>query len=226
MPIAAYGYVGAYAASNVTTMNVGMPTGLADGQRLIIMAAGNGTTTLSTTSTGWTKINQSVGGSGTLASTLAVFAGVAGVAANPFVLRSSVGAQMTAYTLSINGADNSVTPLLGFSTATSGQINPPALALSPAGEYLVLAVGTSTYGEYRPTGAPSGYSGPYSGQSATGISGTNVAFGFAVVTGSTVDPGAFSGMTSTSWVGATVAVKAAPVATRRRGSFAHLVGAA
>lgn len=236
MPASPSAYAQSSATSDVTSLSCQLPPNPVAGQLAVIICSADGaTTTLSTNSTGWTKLGQLGGGSGTLATRLAVFYGVIGQAASPFVLLSSAAENLAVYSLLYNGADTSVAPLLSaVGTATSGQPDPPLLSGldTAAPDYSILVFGATAYGAtaYVPTTAPSGYAARIAQNGTTTLAGTSLFFsyrnGFSGV--SSENPGAFSGASSTTtWVTATMAVRGAPAApARKRGSFHHLVGAA
>lgn len=193
--------------SQTTTFNTAQPITLPShsaGNLLLVFIAMQAAQTTSTSQSGWTKIGEV-----TNDCTMAVWAGISGVAQTPLTINTSASSATghTSYTVSNWSGQISD---IGFASATgtSTNMNPPNLTPSQGGqEYLWLAAGAGGNGSSSgPTAAPTGFSNLQTRNTGSTLS-THTGMGSAeqMLSASSLDPDAFTS-TSAGWVSFTLSV--------------------
>lgn len=229
---------------STTSHSITGPTSPTAGNLLIAFVGFNTVITPSTSSTGWTRLGfiQHASSASSVATTIAVFVGIAGTA-GALVVSSSGSQQSASVMLEVSGHNGTAGVFMettgsSSGTGTSSTISYPSLA-PPTGmaDYLAIAFASNATPIYVPA-APSGYAvTPTSGvpRSATGAAGANCGvFWRATTKFAGISPGTGTISSTDRWVATTLAVQPGTgggtdpgggTPTRKRGSFAHLVGA-
>jgi len=193
--VAATGYV---QSSDTTSWAVYTGVNVNHGSILIVSAAG--LPTLSTASSGWSKLGQQnhddLGIDDDIAS--AVFYKTADTASDSFTLDSTIAKQFSAVLIRVSGGGT----VSGSSSSTS---NPPNHSIASTRDVLwVTAV--SAGGTDIAAGAPSGYSGLTTAQGFS--DGVSTSIGYKTATASSDNPGLFSGIIANGVASWTIALYA------------------
>ena len=173
---------------------------VAVGELLIFVVASDAGPILTTTSSGWSKLDQGYAG---IVVTGAIFYKIATSTTETFDLSSTSAEAYSGALYRITGADSLSATLVG-NTSSALSFDPPSHNAGASRDHLWIAAACidniSTV-----TGFPSGYSNTMSA-TALGGNGTSIAVGSKTATAQTEDPTAFTATgTSRRAVGVTIA---------------------
>lgn len=189
-----------------TSHTITLPAGVTAGHLYLVVMGIDGLVTLTTATTGWTKVGQGTGANGV---TAGVFAGIAGTAVTPFVITSST---------STNGAHNSwdidlwsgVIADIAFATATGAGSAGTSPALTPAGgalDYLWIVNCSANSGANLATAAPAGFSNFVSRTAGVTATDGNTEVAELQANTATETPGAWTRVVTGGWEADTVSIK-------------------
>lgn len=225
--IPAGGFRTASATSNSTTYTVsgsfsGGPGSVGD--LIIAFISADGNPTLTTSSSGWSKLGQASNGT---VVTGAVFYCYATAADNTFpalTINSTASEQYAAAVHRFKGSSANSLQIEGtFSNGSSTNSDPAALTPSAGSQDYYWVVSRHGDSNVNATAGPSGYSG-WGGTSNGGTGGATIDTAYRTATASSENPGVFTSA-SEQWVCATVAVwNAAPVTHATTGTLTGQIG--
>ena len=194
--------------TNASSTSIPMDAGALAGDLNLVLLAANGINTLSTASSGWTKIGQWGHSSG---DTIGLFAGIQGSSADPVIVANNPQVHRAWIRYTIRGAGPVSNIEIGTAaTGSSTTHNPPALTPTHGSQpYLWLVTSAGTHGNGWPTAAPSGFSTLTQVRcNSSTFTTTHVSFGAAwkQEVNSTLDPGTMSAGASSAWSAQTIAI--------------------
>lgn len=153
----------------------------------ILVVAADGAPTLTTASSGWSKLGQ--GSANTGGSAVAVFEKTADATGDSFTLASSSSQKFSAILVRKLGG--------GFVSGTAAASNnPPQHTLASVRQTMWVAVQGTTGGQTTASGAPSGYSG-FTSEPSSGDDSPSLAAAYRLANAISENPGSFSTAGST-----------------------------
>lgn len=192
--------------TNASSTNITMPSANTGDLLFVEFLADGSQTSISTSSSGWTKIGQYANSTNC---TLALFAGVQGTAA-ALTIAQTTSSHRTWIVRSVENWSGNVSDIeVGTATGTSTNMNPPSLTPTAGSQkYLWGAIGVGSQNSTWPTLPPASWSNFLNVRCNATAGSTHVGLGDAwqLRELSVVDPGAFTA-TSSTWLAATVAIR-------------------
>lgn len=195
-----------------TSASITLPTtGASTGDLYLVLINPGVNATLTTTSTGWTKVGQA----GTSDPTVAIFAGIQG-SVGALTVSSTASTVYTYACFRITGAGS--VSSISFASATGSGFNAQSPTLTPSQgttQYVWIAAASAAAGGDEPTTGPSGWSNLQSNDTFGGGSSSDADLSTAelVATAASESPSAWSSGFSSAWIGLTLAIPSSIIVT-------------